>query len=65
MTIHNGDLAKYVGEHGPLRGKRCTVDSWTPKRTRVRIIVDVNGCAVLRSVKPDNLEKVGGGLLED
>jgi len=61
MTINNGDLAEYVGDHEPLRGKRCTVDSWTPKRTRVRVIVLVSGVFVMRSVKPENLKKVGGG----
>jgi hypothetical protein len=63
-TIHNGDTAEYVGEHGPLVGKRCTVDSWSPKRKRVRVIIDVGGRAALRSVKPDNLKRLGGGVLE-
>ena len=59
--LHNGDSAEYVGEHEPLRGKRCTIDSWTPKRTRVRAIFALGGHYVLRSVKPDNLKRLGGG----
>jgi hypothetical protein len=60
-TIHNGDTAKYIGEYAPLHGKRCTIDSWTPKRRRVRAIFDIGGCATLRSVKPENLKRLGGG----
>lgn len=60
-TIYNGDTAEYVGPHEPLAGKRCTVDSWSPKRKRVRVIVEVDGRAALRSVKPDNLKRLGGG----
>lgn len=65
IEIHNGDTAEYIGDHEPLRGKRCTVDSWSAKRKRVRVIIDDGGHAALRSVKPDNLKRLGGGVLQN
>ena len=63
--LHNGDSAEYCGSSEALSGKRCTVDSWTPKRTRVRAIFEIEGRAVLRSIKPENLIRRGGGMIDD
>lgn len=63
--VHAGDLAEYTGDHAPLRGARCLIDSWAPRRTRVRAVFRLNGCEVLRLVKPGNLKRLWGGVLEN
>lgn len=63
---HDGDLAEYSGPYKRLKGKRCEVLDRTPTGKRVRAIFRLGpGREVVRVVSPDNLKRLGGGVLEN
>lgn len=62
-AIHNGDLAEYQGSVKALAGCRCEV---IDRLQRVCVHVRLaDGRLVTRWVKPKNLKRLGGGLLDE
>lgn len=60
--IHNGDLAEYQGRVKALAGCRCEV---TDRLQRVCVhVLLADGRIVTRWVKPENLKRLAGGVLE-
>ncbi len=66
MNVYPGDIAVYDGPLKGLKGLRCNVDSYTPTQKRVRCDVRLaDGAIVRRLIKPENLKRLGGGVLGD
>ncbi len=65
-TIHAGDFAEYTGPLKRLADLKCEVGSRTPTGKRVRVTMRLaDGRVVARLIKPENLKRLGGGVLEN
>ena len=64
-TIHTGELAEYAGQYKALAGVKCEVGERTATGKRVRCTLRLaDGRVVVRLIKPDNLKKLGGGVID-
>ncbi len=62
-TIHAGDLAEYQGKVKEFAGDRCEVLTLTAKR--VLVAFPCGGAYGTRYIKPENLKRLGGGVIDE